>query len=154
MLDLAGVKTPSYMQGRSFTAGLQGRAKPDDWPDATYYRYWMHMAHAHNNPAHFGIRTQQYKLIFFYGCDFTDIHNSKPVTRYGGNRYYPDTPAAWEFYDLTQDPHEMHNRYKDPAYRSVIATLKEQLKTLRADLDETDKDYPRIQAIIDAHWND
>ena len=44
---------------------------PDAWRTSTYYRYWMHMAHGHNNPAHFGLRTDRYKLIFFYGCDFT-----------------------------------------------------------------------------------
>lgn len=41
-------------------------ADPADWPDAAYYRYWMHMAH-HDNPAHYGIRTRDLKLIFFYG---------------------------------------------------------------------------------------
>jgi arylsulfatase A-like enzyme len=154
MLGLAGAETPDYMQGRSFIDALEGKPKPDDWPEATYYRYWMHMAHGHNNPAHFGLRTEKYKLIFFYGCDFTDTHKDKPVTKHGGNRYYPNTPVAWEFYDLTKDPKEMHNRYGDKKYASIIAGLKTQLKKLRSDLGETDKKYPRIQKIIDAHWDD
>ena len=112
------------------------------------------MAHGHNNPAHFGLRTEKYKLIFFYGCDFTDTHKNKPVTRHGGNRYWANTPAAWEFYDLTKDPKEMHNRYGDKKYAKVIADLKKKLKKLRADIGETDKKYPRIQRIIDAHWDD
>ena len=48
----------------------------------------------------------------------------------------------------------MHNRYGDKKYADIIASLKTQLKKLRADLGETDKKYPRIQKIIDAHWDD
>jgi arylsulfatase A-like enzyme len=138
MLELAGVAgTPGYMQGRSFAAALSGEAKPKDWRTATYYRYWMHMAHDLRVPAHFGIRSERYKLVFFYGC-----------TPYGGNR----TPAAWEFYDLAKDPYEMHNQYANPEYRKIIGDMKVELKKTRTDLKETDEKYPRIQEIIDAHW--
>jgi arylsulfatase A-like enzyme len=71
ILRLAGVETPDYMQGRSFAAALRGRDKPADWRDVTYYRYWMHMAHRLQVPAHFGVRSERYKLIFFYGCSKT-----------------------------------------------------------------------------------
>ncbi|MDU0354573.1 DUF4976 domain-containing protein [Paraglaciecola aquimarina] len=40
-----------------------------DWRKGTYYRYWMHSAH-HDVPAHFGLRTKRYKLIFFYGINY------------------------------------------------------------------------------------
>jgi uncharacterized sulfatase len=99
----------------------------------------MHMAHNLRVPAHFGLRTARYKLIFFYG---SDIH--------GGNR----TPATWEFYDLKEDPHEMKNQYANPAYGETVSRLKAELKRVRADLHETDERYPGIQAIIDAHWNE
>jgi uncharacterized sulfatase len=154
MLELAGAKVPSNMQGCSFVGALRGQAKPPDWRKGTYYRYWMHMAHGHNNPAHFGIRTEQYKLIFFYGCDFTDIQRGRKITQHGGNRYFPNTPPAWEFYDLKADSHEMHNQYANPKYASVITELKKELKQLREELKETDADYPHIQKIIDAHWDD
>ena len=39
LLELAGGKTPEYMQGRSFAANLQGRT-PADWRAAYYYHYW------------------------------------------------------------------------------------------------------------------
>ena len=154
MLDLAGAETPSYMQGRSFAGALRGEARPEDWRDATYYRYWMHMAHGHNNPAHFGLRTERYKLVFFYGCDFTDEIGGETIEGRGGNRYYPNTPAAWEFYDLREDPGEMHNRYGNAEYAETIADLKKQLKQLREQLGETDEKYPHIQEIIDDHWDD
>lgn len=138
MLELAGVDTPPYMQGRSFAAALKGEAKPADWRKATYYRYWMHMAHNLGTPAHFGVRSDRYKLIFFYGA-----------TQSGGNR----TPAAWEFYDLENDPNEMKNEYGNPKYAPVIADLKAELKRQREKLKETDEAYPQIQAIIDANWD-
>ncbi len=153
MIGLAGAKVPSYMQGRSFAASLRGENKPADWRTATYYRYWMHMAHGHNNPAHFGIRTERYKLIFFYGCDFTDTAKGRKNTRNDGNRYYPNTPPAWEFYDLKTDPKEMTNQYANPKYKSTIAKLKKDLKQKRAELNETDEKYPRIQKIIDENWD-
>jgi arylsulfatase A-like enzyme len=117
-------------------------------------QYWMHMAHGHNNPGHFGIRTKQHKLIFFYGTDYTDTHNKRLVTRHEGNRFWKSTPAAWEFYDLSQDPREMHNRYCDPDYQEIIRTLKAELKELRQELGDTDQQHPRIREIINAHWND
>jgi uncharacterized sulfatase len=154
LLAAAGVDAPSYMQGRSFLPALSGAKEPDDWRRSTYYRYWMHMAHGHNNPAHFGIRSKRYKLIFFYGADFTNVHGGRPVEGREGNRYWKNTPAAWEFYDLEQDPHEMHNLYGDPAHAELIAQLKQELRETRKALGENDAQYPRIQAIIDAHWDD
>ena len=154
LLELAGVRRPDYMQGRSFSGALEGAAKPDDWRKATYYRYWMHMAHGHNNPGHFGIRTKEHKLIFFYGADYTDTHNKRLVTKHDGNRFWKSTPAAWEFYDLSKDPHEMHNRYRDPEYRKVVQSLKAELEKLREEIGDTDADHPRILEIINAHWDD
>ena len=153
-LEEVDIPEPDNMQGRSFAGALRGEDKPGDWRTATYYRYWMHMAHGHNNPAHFGVRTERYKLIFFYGCDFTDVLAGEKRTDRGGNRYYPNTPAAWELYDLANDPHEMTNVYGKPEYATVVAELKAQLLALREELDETDTAYPHIQEIIDRHWND
>ncbi len=149
MLAYAGVKTPAYMQGRPVKSMAETGVVPDDWRTATYYRYWMHMAHAHANPAHFAIRTQRYKLIFYYGCDVY------PDGRTGwGTRSEWRTPPGWELYDLKTDPHEMNNIYANPEYAEVVKKLKVQLKDLREGLGETDKDYPHIQKIIDEHWND
>ncbi|MCP4311530.1 MAG: sulfatase [Bacteroidetes bacterium] len=153
MLAMAGAEAPEYMQGLDFSGALEGKPEPSDWRKGTYYRYWMHMAHGHNNPAHFGIRTRKYKLIFFYGSDFTNIHGGREVTKFNGNRYWVNTPVAWEFYDLEKDPGEMNNLYRDPDYQAVIAGHKKQLKKSRTELDETDENYPGIAAIIEKHWN-
>lgn len=131
MLELAGVATPDTMQGHSFVSALKGEQKPADWRTVTYYRYWMHRAHKLAVPAHFGVRSDRYKLMFFY-----------------------NPPVAWEFYDLEKDPSEMHNAYADPAYSKIIADLKVQLKQTRQALGETDEKNPKLQAVIDANWEE
>ncbi len=140
LLALAGLGTPAYMQGRSFAPALKGEPRPDDWRKVTYYRYWMHMAHSLAVPAHFGVRSDRYKLIFFYGLDQANPDN-KP------------TPPAWELYDLESDPGEMKNLYRNPAYAEIVAGMKAQLRETREALGETDERYPAIQRIVDAHWS-
>ncbi|WP_339706619.1 sulfatase [uncultured Kriegella sp.] len=156
LIELAGGSTPDYMQGNSFKSILETGEEPADWQKETYYRYWMHMAHKHQNPAHFGIRTKDYKLIFFYGRYYvdTDNPNSEWNKKSWGNDFATHTPAAWEFYDLKKDPKEMNNAYGDVAYEEVISDLKKRLIKLRDDLNETDAKYPHIQKVIDAHWQD
>ncbi len=148
------MKPLDTFQGHSFAAALECKEVPEYWRKATYYRYWMHMAHGHNKPPHFGMRTKKYKLIFFYGVDYTDIHAGQKVTGKDGNRFWKSTPAGWEFYDLEKDPHEMDNRYGEKAYGKIIAELKAELKCIPARIGDMDKGNPRIRAIIDAHWND
>ena len=65
---------------------------------------------------HYGIRTERYKLIHFY--------------------YNID---AWEFYDLQTDPHELSNRYDDPAYQEIIQQLKVRLAKLRKQYGDSDE---------------
>jgi uncharacterized sulfatase len=48
----------------------------------------------------------------------------------------------------------MNNAYNDPVNKEVIVRLKEQLVQLREKLNETDDNYPHIQKVIDAHWDD
>ncbi len=156
LITMAGGAPPEKMQGHSFKEILETGEEPEGWQQSTYYRYWMHMAHAHANPAHFGIRTKDYKLIFYYGKYWVDTDNPEATWNKDswGNRFTMHTPVAWEFYDLSKDPQEMNNAYSDPAYKEVIAILKEQLKAKRKELNEEDGDkYPHIQKVIDDHWS-
>ncbi len=140
LLDYAGIPTPATMQGRSFRSIMEAGREPTDWRKATYYRYWMHMKH-HYNPAHFGMRTKQWKLIFFCGADEK------------GEKGYARTPPGWELYNMKSDPLEMNNLHDNPQYREVIKQLKLQLKAVRAEVKDFDADYPHIQSIIDKHWH-
>ena len=138
LLDYAGVPVPDWMQGSSFKANLQART-PTAWRRSMYYRYWLHQV---QRPAHFGIRTERYKLIFFYGA---------PLGMPGAHK--ESTPPSWEFYDLHSDPSETRNAYGDPQYQGVIRDLKSQLKKLRQDLGDTDANSPLMQAILAVHWD-
>ncbi|WP_344788149.1 sulfatase [Postechiella marina] len=149
LIDLAGGNTPKYMQGRSFKSIIETGKEPDNWRQSTYYRYWMHMGSRHANPAHFGIRTKDYKLIFYYGRYYKTDTKSDNWGRYDFN-----TPVAWEFYDLKKDPNEMQNEYHNAKYKNLISKLKKDLKQKRKDLNEEDDNYPHIQKIINQHWHD
>ena len=152
LIELAGGKTPAYMQGKSFISLLKGK-KLNNPQKALYYRYWMHLMH-HDVPSHFGIRTKKYKLIFYYSMPY-DLKKMGEKTMFWKEESYTieKTPVAWEFYDLTKDPEELNNRYKDPAYQEIITDLKKQLKSKRESLKETDAKYPHIQTVINEYWD-
>lgn len=137
MLDFAGVKKPGYMQGRSFKSICETGMEPPTWPNEAYYRYWMHMAH-HDNPGHVGIRTKEYKLIYFYGADYQ-----------GGNR----TPPAWELYDMKQDPLESTNLYDNPKYAATVSDLKKRLASLRKRIGDNGQDFPRTEEVLQEFWD-
>ncbi len=132
LLDYAGLEIPGDMQGRSFRQNLAG-VTPEDWRTSIYYRYWMHIEGS-NVPAHYGIRTERYKLIFFYGLG---------LGRKGSTEGWI-TPAGWELYDLQADPLELHNRYGDPEYSSVTNELKKELYRLKRQYEDRDEDYPEV----------
>ena len=119
-LDLAGVEKPKVMQGRSFRPLLAGET-PEDWRKSFYYRYWMHKAH-HNVYAHYGVRTDRYKLIYYY-ADALDQPGAIDET------YEPE----WELFDLETDPYELMNVYDDPAYADIRAELTDELHRLQAE---------------------
>jgi len=160
MLAMAGVETPDYMHGKSFSDVLDNKPL-ENWRLATYYRYWMHRAH-HDVPAHFGVRSKDHKLIFFYGKHYDDKPAQSDINYAGHNWSRKDgvvpsktpTPVSWEFYDLKNDPEEVNNRYADPQYKNVIAKLKAEMLEQRQAYGETDINYPHIQKIIEQHWND
>lgn len=119
------------MQGRSLVPLLSGEVPPS-WRDVVYYRYWMHLSD-HDTPAHFGIRTQRYKLIFFCGLPL-DATGAVPEP----------TPPGWELYDLAEDPAETSNVYGAPGYAAVTAELKARLLTLRREAGDEDAAFPEV----------
>jgi len=152
-LDYAGIDIPEEMDGKSMKKILSGK-KDRQWRDAFYYRYWMHLAD-HGIPAHYGIRTDRYKLVFYYGRGLgksgTDAKQIDVFNKDSGP-IVPTTPE-WEFYDLKKDPKEMHNAYADAKYQKVIKKLKNQLIDLKAELGDEDKKYPEMKKVIDNYWN-
>ena len=136
--DYAGAKLPESMQGRSFRHNLMGET-PDDWRKTAYYRYWQNYP---IRPAHFGIRSERYKLVFFYGTSLDMTGSSKESTK-----------PAWEFYDLEKDPHENHNAINDNEYSGIINEMKAELKRQRNLYGDTDEKYPEMKQIFKKYWN-
>ena len=112
-LDAAGLPVPPEIQGQSALGVLEGQT-PADWRTAMYYRYY-HYPQDHRVQPHIGIRTARYKLIHFDKID------------------------QWELFDLQTDPHELKNRYDDPALLDTVKTLKAELSRLKTELHDTDQ---------------
>jgi arylsulfatase A-like enzyme len=106
-LEIAGIRVPDDMQGRSMVPVLKGKT-PSNWRKEHYYHYYEFPA-VHSVKRHYGISTDRYKLIHFYN----DIDE-------------------WELFDLKKDPNEMKNVYNDPSYIEVKADLHKRLDNLRA----------------------
>ncbi|MEI8649310.1 sulfatase-like hydrolase/transferase [Paraglaciecola sp. Hal342] len=125
ILDLANINAPEYMHGKSFKSALFGQP-PEQWRTASYYRYWTHRAY-HDVPAHFGVRSKDYKLVFYYGTESYGppypFYDKAWIAKTGHANNAIDTPVAWEFYDLKNDPKEQNNVYQDSRYASVISAL-------------------------------
>ena len=106
ILDMAGIEVPEDVQGNSFYKQLQGENNAD-WRQSMYYHYYEYPFWHHVQP-HYGIRTEQYKLIHFY--------------------YDMD---VWEFYDLEEDPSELNNLINSEEHQELIAQLKDDLYELK-----------------------
>lgn len=112
MLDLAGVKVPSGMQGESLVPLLKGK-KRKGWRDAMYYHFYEYPGY-HYVKRHYGIRTERYKLIRFYH----DIE-------------------AWELYDLDEDPQELNNLYGSDGYEKLTKRLKKRLDKIQSNFGDS-----------------
>jgi arylsulfatase A-like enzyme len=106
LLDMAGGKTDAGMQGSSFAGLLKQPQSANAWRTSLYYHYYEY-PDPHRVAPHFGIRTEQYKLIRFYGP-----HND------------------WELYDIKKDPHEMNNLYVAMSSSANVQQLRKELLQL------------------------
>ena len=116
LIDYAGAEQLLEMQGRSFRSVLTGTTRVD-WRESMYYHYWTHQK---ERPSHYGIRTEQYKLIYYYGLADLGISEDQ----------------SWELYDLVNDPQEYYNIYDKIESTETIKELKQQLKILKTELQD------------------
>lgn len=132
LLKYAGVDVPEEMQGICCNDMIAGKEQ-DVYHNGIYFRYWMHRAHTHDNPAHYGIRTKEYKLTFYYGM---------PLDASG--ELGEPTPPGFEMYDLVNDPFELHNIYNDEKYSEARQQLLKDLEEIKAEYGDTDLEYPEL----------
>ena len=116
-LDFAGVEIPSDIQGESLRGVLENGGKtPEDWRKAVYYHYYEYPAE-HSVKRHYGIRTDDFKLIHFYN----DIDQ-------------------WEMYDMKNDPKEMCNVFDSEEYASTRESLLDLLRDVQKQYGDDDPD--------------
>ena len=145
-LDLAGVEKPKYMPGTSLQPLFAGKPVKK-WRKSLYYHYYDYPTY-HLVRKHDGVRTEQYKLIHFYGkggerAVAENKYQRQPGTsEYGCFQYLKSinyiTDDAdidyYELYDIKADPNEMHNLYGKPGMQKVEKEMKKILATYRKNL--------------------
>jgi len=102
ILDLAGLKKPSYMQGESMLKLISGK-KDKTWRKSMLFEYYVDDAWPFAGPNQLAVRTSEYKLVDNFVEDDID-----------------------ELYDLVNDPGEMKNLINDSKYDSVEKELREE----------------------------
>jgi arylsulfatase A-like enzyme len=140
LLELAGVRIPSTMQGESFRAALEGREfagrrhafSENLW--STYY----------GNPRCESVRTNEWKYIRYFANDrslFKDVTGSGDggavtdamVAAYAGwltSTIRGEQPVYEELYNLRVDPDEAVNLAGDSAHAAKLRELRTQCQRL------------------------
>ncbi|MBU0515815.1 MAG: sulfatase [Proteobacteria bacterium] len=103
ILDLAGLRVPANMEGRSLAPLLKGTTAP--WRQAWLYEYFKDFPY--RVPEMQGVRTERYKYIDYQG-DVTD-----------------------QLFDLKNDPREQRNLIQTEAGRAMLPRLRTMLADLR-----------------------
>lgn len=97
VLQMAGLKKPDYMPGKSFVQLLNGDTV--QWRDKIFYEYYWEYDFP-MTPSVYGVRTDKYKYIRYMGI--------------------------WdrnELYDLENDPNEMYNLIDNTTYEPIVKQL-------------------------------
>ena len=135
-LEYANLPAPSYMQGISFRPLLQGRT-PESWQQVAYHRYWMHNDIIHHVYAHYGIRNQRYKLIYWYN-EPLGVKGARP----GGREH-----REWELFDCDKDPLELFNVYQEREYQGVVREMIRMLERKMAEIGD-EPVHPKQQWLL------
>jgi len=124
ILDLAGVKVPPIMQGKSMVPLFNGTGAKD-WRDAFLFTYWRDLIPT--IPRIVAVRTDRYMYAT-----------------------YPDIDDENELYDLKSDPFEMNNLAGNPACAEVEKKMLQKLEQLKKETGYR-KEVPRPRP--EPKWN-
>lgn len=102
LLDLAGVKIPAEMQGRSWQPLLAG--KRPAWRQSFFAEYFYERGFV-GTPTLVAVRTTDAKLI-----------------------KYPGREEWTELFDLSKDPYEIKNLAGDPAHKDLLTRMNAELE--------------------------
>jgi arylsulfatase A-like enzyme len=116
-LDIAGATAPDDMQGESIVPIFRGE-NVRDWRDTLYYHYYEEGEHA--VPKHCGVRTDRFKIIYYYNLN------------------------EWELYDIKNDPREKTNLYNKVEYATLQKNMKRLLRTTQIEYNDADGKHARF----------
>lgn len=108
-LEMAGVRVPSEMQGKSLAPLLEGKK---ELRPPVYAHYYESEDGEHHVPKYVAVRTDRYKLAYYYEL------------------------GEWDLFDLKRDPAEAHNLWKRAALSlrtSVIEAMLARMRELKED---------------------
>lgn len=103
VLEAAGVKKPSHMDGESFLQLAAGKKTESEWRDYLLYEYYWEWNFP-QTPTTFALRGDQYKFIQYHGIWDTD-----------------------ELYDLKNDPDETTNLIHRGEHKQLVKNLRKRL---------------------------
>jgi len=106
LLDYAGVKIPTVVQGRSLRPLMEKAQPPSDWRTEFFYE---HLSVRDKIAASEGVRTERWTLI----------------------RWLDEKPVVEELYDTANDPFQERNLIAETRQARTLADLRERLTTLR-----------------------
>ncbi len=117
LLAAAGVTAEKPMHGVSLLPLFV--ADPEPWNRDLYYHFYENPGF-HGVARHYGVRTERYKLVYYYQND------------------------EWELFDLVADPADQVNLYGKPGYEDISKDLQRRLHKLRVQyqVPETDPQSP------------
>ena len=92
LLAAAGVKPTTPMHGVSLLPLFEDGAEP--WDRDLYYHFYENPGF-HGVARHYGVRTERYKLVYYYQND------------------------EWELFDLVTDPQDQVNLYGKQSYAAI-----------------------------------
>ncbi len=111
-LDIADQPELAEAHGHSIVPLMNGET-PADWRKSLYYHYYEYPV-PHRVRPHYGVITDQFKLVHYYKPDVDD----------------------WELLDRQADPLELKNFYDDPVYADQVKELKAEILRLQAEVKE------------------
>jgi len=111
ILDIAGVEVPDQLDGQSFLPAMLGNQEPNG-REEVYCVFDRHFTVANQRM----VRTRSHQFTF----------NSSDTA---------------ELYDLIEDPYQLNNLIRDPAYQAVKKDLKQRMSRYMNDLNDPVKGW-------------
>lgn len=116
LLDVAGVKPPTNMQGKSLQPLIRGKSV--SWRDEFFYEHLFKVPESAVPtvgyiPSSVGVRTQRWKYL----------------------RYIDYDPVYEELYDLQNDPHETKNLAAEKEFATDLERLRQKCNEMKKELE-------------------